>query len=81
MELAQQLAELARAEAASQEVLVQRITDLETTLAESRKELADVRVRNERLEKQLKEATVAAAAAERVSEGGAGGGQGGGETS
>ena len=58
--LAKQLAELSRAEVASHEALTKRVTELETALTESRKELADVRVRNEKLSSQLKAATAAA---------------------
>jgi hypothetical protein len=63
LELAKQLAELARTEAASHDALAKRITELEAALTTARKEMADVRVRNEKLEKQLKSATVAAEAA------------------
>ena len=66
--LAKELAELSRVEAASHEALAKRITDLEDTLAASRKELADVRVRNEKLEKQLKAATTAKETAEEALE-------------
>lgn len=61
LELSKQLAQLSRAEVASHEALTKRIVDLETMLATARKELADVRVRNERLAGQLKVAQQAAA--------------------
>ena len=66
LELAKQLADLARLETQSHDALAKRITDLESALQGARKELADVRIRNERLEKQLKAASTAAEAAGSV---------------
>ena len=64
LELAMQLAELSRAETASHEALTKRIADLEANLSVARKEIADVRVRNERLATQLKAASAATAGAD-----------------
>lgn len=61
--LAKQLTELSRLEVASHEALTKRVSELETALAASRKDLADVRVRNETLTKQLKASAAAAEAA------------------
>ena len=55
--LAKQLAELSRRELASHEALARRVADLEAALTASRKELADVRIRNEKLTAQLKSAS------------------------
>ena len=63
LELAKQLADLARAETASHEALTKRVTELETALAASRKDLADVLVRNKQLTTQLKAAVEASAKA------------------
>lgn len=57
--LARELTELASTETTSHDALSKRVLHLETVLASARKELADVRVRNERLEKQLRVATAA----------------------
>lgn len=61
LRMARQLAELSRIEAASHEALAHQLTDLETQLADARKELADVRVRNEKLVTQLKASELKAA--------------------
>ena len=57
LDLAKQLTELSRAEMASQEALAKKIVDLEEEISAARKELADVRVSNERLAQQLKTVT------------------------
>jgi len=64
--LAKQLAELSRLEVASHDALTKRVADLEANLASSRKELAEVRVRNEALTKQLQAAQPAIEAAARL---------------
>ena len=64
--LAKQLAELSRLEVASHDALTKRVADLEANLASSRKELAEVRVRNEALTKQLQAAQPAIEAAARM---------------
>ena len=66
LDLAKQLAELARLETQSHEALARRVTELEAALVSSRKELADVRVRNEKLATQLKAAEQASVAAAAV---------------
>ena len=53
IELARQIATLASAETKSHGALTKRVLDLETALSASRKELADLRVKNDRLVKQL----------------------------
>ena len=64
--LAKQLAELSRLEVASHDALTKRVADLEANLASSRKELAEVRVRNEVLTKQLQAAQPSIEAAARL---------------
>ena len=59
LELARQLTEIAHAEIASHEALAKRVVHLEDVLSAARKELAEVRVRNDRLVAQLKEASTA----------------------
>lgn len=64
--LAKQLAELSRVEQQSHEALTKRVAALEAALSSAYREIADVRVRNDKLAAQLKAATVASGATEET---------------
>ena len=63
LELAKQMAAMARAETASHEALAKRVETLERSLDASRRELADLRVRNNELTKELAKSAAAREAA------------------
>ena len=78
LELSKRIATLMKAELTSREALTKRVDDLDKQLTATRKELADLRVRNDKLTKKLAEKDRDEARAAGTSGGGGGGGGGGG---